>query len=95
MYNIEELESWDDDRLHKVAKEYGMANPGDSDRQTVYYHILDNQAISEAKELTKGGVNARLPHPSQTVRLRLPKTRSQGGRERSARVRAISFRPAA
>ncbi len=54
MYKLEEMESWDDARLHKVAEEYGMKNPAASDRQTVYFHIIDNQAISESKELTKG-----------------------------------------
>ncbi len=49
------MESWDDARLHKVAEEYGMKNPAASDRQTLYFHILDNQAISEAKEITKSG----------------------------------------
>ncbi|MCM1490512.1 MAG: transcription termination factor Rho [Muribaculum sp.] len=55
MYKLEEMESWDDTRLHQVAEEYGMKNPAGSDRQTVYFHILDNQAISEAKQLTKSG----------------------------------------
>ena len=55
MFKLEEMESWDDDRLHKVAEEYGMKNPAASDRQTLYFHILDNQAISEAKEITKSG----------------------------------------
>lgn len=54
MYKLEEMESWDDAHLHKVAEEYGMKNPAASDRQTVYFHIIDNQAISESKEITKG-----------------------------------------
>lgn len=77
MYNIEELESWDDDRLHKVAKEYGMTNPADSDRQTVYYHILDNQAISEAKELTKGGRRRKTSEPNADGDKPAPKKRGR------------------
>lgn len=83
MYKLEEMESWDDSRLHKVAEEYGMKNPGDSDRQTVYFHILDNQAISEAKELTKTGRKRKKPEPAAATdtapkkRGRKPKVKEQ------------------
>ena len=53
MLTLEELETWDDARLHQVAEEYGMTNPASADRQTVLYHIIDNQAINTAKEAVK------------------------------------------
>lgn len=83
MYKLEEMESWDDSRLHQVAEEYGMKNPGDSDRQTVYFHILDNQAISEAKELTKSGRKRKKPEAAAAAdaapkkRGRKPKAKEQ------------------
>lgn len=55
MFKLDEMESWDDARLQQVAQEYGMKDPSASDRQTLYYHILDNQAISEAKVAAKPG----------------------------------------
>ncbi|MDE7096053.1 MAG: hypothetical protein K2O47_01005, partial [Muribaculaceae bacterium] len=51
MLTLEELETWDDARLHKAAEEYGMTNPASAGRQDVIFHIIDNQAISTAKEV--------------------------------------------
>ncbi len=53
MLTLEELETWDDARLHKVAEEYGMTDASSQDRQTAIYHIIDNQAINTAKEVVK------------------------------------------
>lgn len=53
MLTLEELETWDDARLQQKAGEFGMSNPESSDRQTVLYHIIDNQAINTAKEVVK------------------------------------------
>ncbi|MDE6636770.1 MAG: hypothetical protein K2K32_00885, partial [Muribaculaceae bacterium] len=53
MLNIEELETWDDARLQKTAEQFGMTNAASADRQSVVFHILDNQAIYTAKEVVE------------------------------------------
>ncbi len=85
MLNIEELETWDDARLQKKAEEFGMTNASSSDRQSVLFHILDNQAIYTAKEVVgasrkrKGkqavADDAAPKEPQQTKRGRKPKTK--------------------
>lgn len=85
MYKLEEMESWDDDRLHKVAEEFGMKNPSSSDRQSVYFHILDNQAISEAKQMTKSGRKRKSDSSSASDGDTAPKKR---GRKPKAKEQA-------
>ena len=77
MYKLEEMESWDDARLHKVAEEFGMKNPSDSDRQTVYFHILDNQAISEAKQSSKPGRKRKAEPQPSSPDVAVPKKRGR------------------
>ena len=50
MYNINELNSMSDDQLRKLAEEMGMKNPNSETTESIVYYILDNQAITSAKE---------------------------------------------
>ena len=50
MYNINELNSMSEDQLRKLAEEMGMKNPNSETTESIVYYILDNQAITSAKE---------------------------------------------
>ncbi|MDE6023577.1 MAG: hypothetical protein K2G13_08770, partial [Muribaculaceae bacterium] len=84
MFTLEELESWDDVHLQKVAEEFGMKNSSSADRQELVYHIIDNQAINKAKEIVKSGQGRRASAkaeatgdaPQQKKRGRKPKAKS-------------------
>ncbi len=45
MYNIEELNAMDDARLVAVAESMGMKKVDINDRDSIVYHILDQQAF--------------------------------------------------
>lgn len=65
MVTLEELQTWDDERLHEKAKEYGMSNPAASDRETIMFHIIDNDAIVTAKEVVKSGRKRKAKAPAE------------------------------
>lgn len=50
MYNLNELNSMNEDELRKLAENMGMKKADSSTRELVEYYILDNQAINTAKE---------------------------------------------
>lgn len=50
MYNINELNSMEEAELRKLAEEMGMKKVESADTESMIYHILDNQAITSAKE---------------------------------------------
>lgn len=52
MYNINELNSMSEDQLRKLAEEMGMkkSNSNSETSESLVYYILDNQAITSAKE---------------------------------------------
>ena len=87
MFKLDEMESWDDARLQQVAQEYGMKDPAASDRQTLYYHILDNQAISEAKVAAKPG-RKRKQAASDAEADEAPKKRGRKPKAKSAEENA-------
>lgn len=50
MYTLDELNAMSEDQLRKLANEMGMNNTDSADSQSMAYYILDNQAITSAKE---------------------------------------------
>lgn len=50
MYNINELNSMSEEQLRQLAEEMGMKNPNSETTESIIYYILDNQAITSAKE---------------------------------------------
>ena len=50
MYTLDELNAMSEDQLRKLANEMGMNNTDSVGSQTMAYYILDNQAITTAKE---------------------------------------------
>lgn len=51
MIALEELESWDEERLQKKAEEIGIANPSAISRQQLAYDIIDKMAEDTAKDV--------------------------------------------
>lgn len=51
MIALEELKSWDEERLQKTAEEIGISNPSAIDRQNLEYAIIDKMAENTAKEV--------------------------------------------
>ena len=50
MYTLDELNAMSEDQLRKLANEMGMNNTDSVGSQAMAYYILDNQAITSAKE---------------------------------------------
>ena len=50
MYTLDELNAMSEDQLRKLANEMGMNNTDSVGSQAMAYYILDNQAITTAKE---------------------------------------------
>ena len=50
MYTLDELNAMSEDQLRKLANEMGMNNTDSVGSQQMAYYILDNQAITSAKE---------------------------------------------
>ena len=50
MYTLDELNAMSEDQLRKLANEMGMNNTDSVGSQSMAYYILDNQAITTAKE---------------------------------------------
>ena len=55
MLTLEELNSWDDERLLKTAEELGISNPSVEDREKLAFDIIDKNAENTAKEVVKSG----------------------------------------
>lgn len=72
MYNIEQLNAMDAQQVRDIAAEMGMKKTDSAERQEVEYYILDNQAITSAKEITEKSTNSQ---PKK--RGRKPKTGKQ------------------
>lgn len=53
--HIDELNSWEDERLQKAAEDYGMKNASSASREDLIFHIINNHAETTAKEMTRGG----------------------------------------
>ncbi|MDE6561928.1 MAG: transcription termination factor Rho [Muribaculaceae bacterium] len=51
MIALDELKSWDEERLQKTAEEIGISNPSAIDRQNLEYAIIDKMAENTAKEV--------------------------------------------
>ncbi|MDE5871594.1 MAG: transcription termination factor Rho [Muribaculaceae bacterium] len=51
MLTLEELNSWDDERLLKTAEEVGVPNPSIADREKLAFDIIDKNAENTAKEV--------------------------------------------
>ena len=60
MYTLEELNSWDDERLLKKAEELGIPNPviDEENREKLAFDIIDKSAEDTAKEVVNS-VNKR------------------------------------
>ena len=56
MYNIDQLNAMEADRVRSIAAEMGMKKAESADRQEAEYFILDNQAITSAKEIAEKSV---------------------------------------
>lgn len=50
MYNINELNAMSENELRSIASEMGMTKTDDASTETLVYYILDNQAITSAKQ---------------------------------------------
>lgn len=53
MYNIDQLNAMEEERVRSIASEMGMKKTDSAPRQEVEYYILDNQAITSAKEIAE------------------------------------------
>ncbi|MDE7419850.1 MAG: transcription termination factor Rho [Muribaculaceae bacterium] len=51
MLKLEELESWDEERLHKKAEEIGIENSSEIDRHKLAMDIIDKIAVDTAKDM--------------------------------------------
>ncbi|MDE7346495.1 MAG: transcription termination factor Rho [Muribaculaceae bacterium] len=51
MYTLDELNSWDEERLLKKAEEVGISNPSIEDREKLAFDIIDLDAEITAKEV--------------------------------------------
>lgn len=56
MYNIDQLNAMEEAQVRSIATEMGMKKTDSADRQEVEYYILDNQAITSAKEMAEKSV---------------------------------------
>ena len=56
MYNIDQLNAMEEAQVRSIAAEMGMKKTDSADRQEVEYYILDNQAITSAKEMAEKSV---------------------------------------
>ena len=55
MLTLEELNSWDEERLLKTAEELGVPNPSIANREKLAFDIIDTQAEKTAKEVVNSG----------------------------------------
>ena len=55
MLTLEELNSWDEERLLKTAEELGVPNPSIADREKLAFDIIDRNAEKTAKEVVNSG----------------------------------------
>ncbi len=87
MYTLEELNSWDDERLLKKAEELGIPNPtiDAENREKLAFDIIDKSAEDTAKEVvnsvkkrkgTKAQENPETEAPQPKKRGRKPKAKS-------------------
>lgn len=53
MYNIDQLNAMEAEQVRSIAAEMGMKKADSADRQEAEYYILDNQAITSAKEMAE------------------------------------------
>jgi transcription termination factor Rho len=56
MYNIDQLYAMGEEEVRHLAADMGMATSETAERQDVEYFILDNQAITSAKEIAEKNV---------------------------------------
>lgn len=59
MYNIDQLNAMGEEEVRSLAAEMGMKKTDSAPRLEVEYYILDNQAISSAKELAEKSAGPR------------------------------------
>lgn len=64
MYNISDLEEMADDQLQAIAENMGLKKTNGSDKESLIYKILDQQAID---------LSANAPAPAEKKRGRKPK----------------------
>ncbi len=64
MYNIDQLYAMGEEEVRNLAAEMGMKKSDSAERQEVEYYILDNQAITTAKEIAE----KNLPSPKKRGR---------------------------
>lgn len=86
MYNISDLEEMADDQLQAIAENMGLKKANPSDKESLIYRILDQQAID---------LSANTPAPAEKKRGRKPKnqTADQKPSQESAQDAAISQEP--
>lgn len=63
MLTLDELNSWDEERLLKKAEEVGIPNPSikDGDREKLAFDIIDLDAVNTAKEVVNSGRKRKGP----------------------------------
>lgn len=93
MFTLEELESWDDAHLQKVAEEFGMKNSSNADRQELVYHIIDNQAINKAKEIVKSGQGRKSSAKAATTSGEAPQQKKRGRKPKAKSEEEIKQEP--
>ncbi len=84
MYNISDLEEMADDQLHAIAENMGLKKTNNSDKESLIYRILDQQAIN---------LSANAPATVEKKRGRRPKNQApeqQPAEATSAEVLATS-----
>jgi len=62
MYNIDQLYAMGEEEVRNLAADMGMKKSDSAERQEVEYYILDNQAITTAKEIAEKNT----PSPKKT-----------------------------
>ena len=84
MYNISDLEEMADDQLQAIAEKMGLKKTSGSDKESLIYRILDQQAID---------LSANAPTPPEKKRGRKPKVQ-QPEVEKTVEVKADENMPA-
>lgn len=85
MYNINELNAMTDAELRKLASEMGMTKADSADTEALVYYILDNQAITTAKEQSV----------KKTPKEKKPKAKKQSAEKQENRQVASNSQPEA
>ncbi len=77
MYNIDQLNEMEDGKVRAIAAEMGMKKSDSAERQEVEYYILDNQAITSAKEIAEKNVQPKKRGRKPKLRQQQPESDTQ------------------